>query len=201
MYLALVVLLLLTMILTYQYLVHPAMVIQRMRMGVGAREATTTTKESFGDAEPKARFVFLYMDGCGWCTRFRPVWDDLGSTYGKALLDAGVTLEDYESGRDESRKVAARVDGGVKGYPTIVLLQGASKAVTFQGDRTVPGLLEFLQENGIKVKEGFFEVQRVPSGADLQAAASSAAIKKNTPSEETQKELQQNAGSKQPNPY
>lgn len=202
---ALIMLLLLTLVLTYQYLVRPAILIQQLRAGATRGSGG---KETFADdaSTAKARLVFLHMDGCGWCVKFQPTWDDLGGAHGKALQAAGVTLEDHESKSAESKALAEKA--GAKGYPTILLVivggKDDGKIVKFEGDRTVKGLLAFLQQNGFHVdekKESFYAVERAPSGADQTAADAGKAVDKATPSKAMLKEQEKKAGSKQPNPY
>ena len=89
--------------------------------------------EGFG--QPK-ELVYFYMNGCGHCKKFSPIWDQFSSSYnGNVSLrkveraDAGSELDTY----------------GVKGFPTILLLDGNGGKKEFQGDRTVDELNLFIQ--------------------------------------------------------
>ena len=89
--------------------------------------------EGFG--QPK-ELVYFYMDGCGHCKKFSPVWDQFSSSYSGNLklrkverADAVSELEKYQ----------------VKGFPTILLLDGNGGKKEFQGDRTIQGLESFIQ--------------------------------------------------------
>lgn len=93
-------------------------------------------------APASATLVFVHMDGCSWCTKFKPVWAELQEKHSDRLKALGVTLASYER-KDPAVKA---YDSYVKGYPTI-LLDKKSSVVVFDGDRTVEGLMAFLEEN------------------------------------------------------
>lgn len=89
--------------------------------------------EGFG--QPK-ELVYFYMNGCGHCKKFSPTWDQFASGYKGNLKvrkversDAGSELDTYQ----------------VKGFPTILLLDGNGGKKEFQGDRTIQGLESFVK--------------------------------------------------------
>ena len=89
--------------------------------------------EGFG--QPK-ELVYFYMNGCGHCKKFSPTWDQFASRYSGNLKvrkversDAGSELDTYQ----------------VKGFPTVLLLDGNGGKKEFQGDRTIQGLESFIQ--------------------------------------------------------
>ena len=88
--------------------------------------------EGFG--QPK-ELVYFYMDGCGHCKKFSPVWDQFSSSYSGNLNvrkvernDAGDELNQYQ----------------IQGFPTVLLLDGNGGKKEFQGDRTIQGLNSFI---------------------------------------------------------
>ena len=88
--------------------------------------------EGFG--QPK-ELVYFYMDGCGHCKKFSPVWDQFSSSYNGNLNirkvernDAGDELNQYQ----------------IQGFPTVLLLDGNGGKKEFQGDRTIQGLNSFI---------------------------------------------------------
>ena len=88
-----------------------------------------------GFGQPK-ELVYFHMNGCGHCKNFTPIWDQFSSSYSGNLklrkverADAVSELEKYE----------------VKGFPTILLLDGNGGKKEFQGDRTIQGLESFIQ--------------------------------------------------------
>jgi hypothetical protein len=98
---------------------------------------------------PSATLVFLYMNGCGWCEKFKPEWDRFSSTYGPSLAANGVALVSYE----RSDAGAKQYDNYVQGYPTVLLAKSDGNVTVFQGDRTPQGLAEFLKQNGYTLKQ------------------------------------------------
>lgn len=101
-------------------------------------------EEGFSSSEKKkAKLVFLYMNGCGWCEKFSPHWDSFVGTYGDRLAKVGVSVASYE----RSDPAAKAYSADVQGYPTILLVKDAD-VVLFKGERTPQGLVTFLQENG-----------------------------------------------------
>ena len=89
--------------------------------------------EGFG--QPK-ELVYFYMNGCGHCKKFTPTWDQFSQGYNGDLnirkverADAGDELDKYQ----------------IKGFPTVLLLDGNGGKKEFDGERTIQGLESFLQ--------------------------------------------------------
>lgn len=151
--LAFAILVLLALTLIYQYLivqrVPPA---TKPQEGFKGSSSSKKASEAFGvpsgsstgiDKQPSATLVFLYMNGCGWCEKFKPQWDQFVATYGTSLAANGVAVVSYE----RSDPNAKQYDEYVKGYPTVLLV--TSSVIVFQGERTSHGLADFLQKNGL----------------------------------------------------
>lgn len=174
---ALGAMLVLVSVLAYQYLIKPAMTIHGLRREMKKKEGFEAQEE---DDDPganttnkaiKARFVFLHMEGCGWCERFKPTWDELVAKDADALRTKGLVLEDHESNSSESKQYA----GSVQGYPTLLLVPADGSAdvqpVKFEGERTRADILDFLAVNGYAAQaaasltEQYADVQRLTSGA------------------------------------
>jgi thiol-disulfide isomerase/thioredoxin len=103
--------------------------------------------------QPDAKLIFLYMNGCGWCDKFKPQWDAFVKSYGAPLAASGLTLASYE----RSDPAAAAFKSTVDGYPTVLLVTGDGSVVKFSGERTPAGLAAFLSANGYSVNEGYEE--------------------------------------------
>lgn len=86
--------------------------------------------------------IYVYMDGCAHCQQFDPTWTEFTTTYKRALKDAGVKVKKLRN--DDS---AAKGLG--HGYPTVVLISrsGDFAQTTFDGQRTVPGLVVFVSSS------------------------------------------------------
>jgi thiol-disulfide isomerase/thioredoxin len=110
--------------------VYPAMV----------RPGTAAPSEKFSQA-PQSTLVFIHMDGCGWCDRFKPTWEELEKKHGATTLKAaGVSLASHE----RKEPGAKAYDAHVSGYPTILLDKGGGDVKVFDGERTVEALLKFV---------------------------------------------------------
>jgi thiol-disulfide isomerase/thioredoxin len=125
---AFLILLLLSITLVYQYLIVPR----------------TAAAEGF-ETQTQKSLVFLYMNGCGWCEKFKPEWDQFSATYGASLAAKGVAVVSYERSDPKS----SEYNDYVQGYPTVLLVSSSSDVIVFKGERTSKGLVEFLKENGI----------------------------------------------------
>lgn len=93
-----------------------------------------------GFASAGTTFTMYYADWCGHCKTAKPDFQKLGSTQTIAGKTVSIRMVNPETQPDQ----AAGVD--IKGYPTIVLMNGGSK-VEYQGERTHSGFLSFLQQN------------------------------------------------------
>jgi hypothetical protein len=104
-----------------------------------------------------SRLYFFFMDGCGWCERFMPTWEELNS---KHVNTQGLTLRKVS----RSDKLATQYADHVSGYPTLLLVKPDDTVVKFTGDRTVSAIEDFLSKNGVALKaakEKFDEPNRV----------------------------------------
>lgn len=140
-------------------------------------------------SQPPAQLVFLYMDGCGWCEKFKPHWDAFVSEYGASLSAAGVTTGSYER---KDPKAAAF--GQVDGYPTVLLAVQGKPPIKFQGDRTPDGLIAFVRDNGYQIAEGFVEPQTMLGGMHKVVSSTKASQDGKTAGQ--QKKIQSGAGAK-----
>lgn len=150
-YLAFCILALLALTLAYAYMIRPA-----MRQLMAPRRVAEPFEEPQQAAAGKRRIVYVYMDGCGWCERFTPVWASFVDENGKRLQAAGVEALRVVS----SDPRASRYD--VRAFPAVLFdAGGGAPPVPFEGERTVAGLVKFLGDNGVSLREGFYEPRRI----------------------------------------
>lgn len=140
----------------------------------------------------RAELVFLYMDGCTWCDKFRPVWDELVSKHGEHLeSDMGVKLVSYE----RSDAAAEPLMTHVRGFPTILLVKDDGKdVVTFEDDRTVAALLAFVAK--AMGREAFFAADEPTEFGTLTTKVGNARKAADSSREADVKNLKSNAGGK-----
>merc|ERR1712154_162068 len=82
--------------------------------------------------------VEFYAPWCGHCKQLVPVWDKLGEKYAD---HANIVIAKMDSTAYELEEVK------VQGFPTIKLFKkGTNEIVDYNGDRTVDGFSNFLEE-------------------------------------------------------
>ena len=74
---------------------------------------------------------YYYMDGCGHCETFSPIWDEFTSSYKGPLQFQKINMKDAE---DDLKKYE------IDGFPTVVLIDETGNYEHYQGERTISGL-------------------------------------------------------------
>ena len=93
-------------------------------------------KEGF---KGRKSLLLLHMEGCGHCKKLMPEWDKFAETNNTSIITKLVE-------KDDDRALVKRY--GVKGFPTILLLDSNGKKLdTYGGPRTAKGLLDYCQQN------------------------------------------------------
>ena len=101
-------------------------------------------RELFEQGAP-LRMIFVHMDGCGHCDRFKPAWDEFVQTHGGELRIKGVSVEDFDRADPEWASLQINVNG----FPTVLMIDANTKATiaTFENDRTVDNLYKWALAN------------------------------------------------------
>jgi thiol-disulfide isomerase/thioredoxin len=109
------------------------------RMAVQAAPSQPPAQPSPQPPANPPTLVLFYMDGCGHCTDFKPVWEQLVPELERGGVKClGINYKDHmEMVRQE----------GIAGFPTIKFYpQGfPGKGIDYSGARTREGILDFLQ--------------------------------------------------------
>jgi len=88
---------------------------------------TNMNTENF---EGNRKVVYYYMNGCGHCNSFSPIWDEFTQT-------SPIPTSKIESANIEE---ATMTRYGITGFPTILLLDGNGNKLQELQDRTLAGL-------------------------------------------------------------
>jgi thiol-disulfide isomerase/thioredoxin len=96
-------------------------------------------REYFGNADGK--LVFYGASWCGFCTKFKPEFKQLG----KSHTVNGKTIQVIEYDADKHPQKIK--EAGIEGFPTVHLYMKDGKKKVFNGDRTITGLKSFLKKN------------------------------------------------------
>ncbi|KAH0595320.1 hypothetical protein MHUMG1_07070 [Metarhizium humberi] len=93
--------------------------------------------------DKKDVLVEFYAPWCGHCKALAPKYDQLGEAYKKSEFKDKVVIAKVDA-------TANDVPDDISGFPTIKLFPAGKKddAVTYDGARTVEGLIEFIKEKG-----------------------------------------------------
>lgn len=81
------------------------------------------------------KIVYFYMEGCGHCEDFTPIWDNFKKTSPIPAYKIEATADD-----------AMLKKYNISGFPTIVLLDGKNDLIkTLNGERTLESLNSFVK--------------------------------------------------------
>lgn len=91
----------------------------------------------------QAQLLYVYMDGCGHCKKFDPVWSAFTDRYRSALADVGVSTRRINSDDGAAKGL------GLTGYPSIILVSQtrAFAPRLFEAPRTPANLASFVQDS------------------------------------------------------
>jgi thioredoxin domain-containing protein 5 len=92
-------------------------------------------------------FVKFYAPWCGHCQRLSPIWSDLASA-----LEHDETVSIAKLDCTEHRPICKDFD--VKGYPTLLWLEGGKKIDKYSGPRTVEDLKDYVEKRLSSKGEG-----------------------------------------------
>jgi len=102
----------------------------------------TDSKREEGFTNPSTSVVICKADWCGHCKTAAPEFDKLLAASPITLKNgtkATVSILDADKDKAEVSKM------GIKGYPTILIMNGGTKT-EYPGPRTHAGVLEFLND-------------------------------------------------------
>ena len=100
-------------------------------------------KENFENAnvdsmnnDNSTKLVYFYMNGCGHCNNFTPIWDEFCSANSSSI----------KTYKFEQSQVQEQITSySISGFPTILLLdENNAKIDEYSGQRTVEGLTSYV---------------------------------------------------------
>ena len=96
----------------------------------------TKSREGY---EGSKELLLVHMNGCGHCDKLMPKWKQF-----VAQNKSGIKTRAVEMSKDKSLVKKYKIQG----YPTILLLgKNGKKLDTYDGPRTVDGLLDYCNKN------------------------------------------------------
>ena len=97
-----------------------------------SKSYTAYNTEGFSLTPSKAHYY--YMDGCGHCEEFSPVWDEFTKSYKGKVQFQKFNMKDAEKDIEKY---------GIEGFPTVVAIDSNGKFEHYNGERTVDGLQSY----------------------------------------------------------
>ena len=97
--------------------------------------------EMFENPSPKLSLV--YTDWCGYCKKFKPVWESLGPTV--TIGGRQVVLDKINAEAPEDAAKLAPYKSLVQGYPSMIF-ENDGKIQKYAGERTPAAITAFLQQ-------------------------------------------------------
>lgn len=91
-----------------------------------------------GNTNMGNKLTYYHMTGCKHCDKFSPIWDEFTSNYSGP---PDITFEKIES---------ANAPSDIKGYPTVILTKSDGSTSTFNAQRTVGELQNFISNQKLE---------------------------------------------------
>ena len=121
---------------SFQQFVVAAIIIVSIRYVLKTLIYTNNLYRYLEGLENPTNAIYFFMNGCGHCKNFTPVWEEFSNNYkGPVQLKK---MERLEAGDDLLKKYK------VEGFPTVVKIDEKGNYETFNGERTIDGLKKFI---------------------------------------------------------
>ncbi len=99
--------------------------------------------------------IYCYMNGCGWCDKFEPIWQEL-KTHETMKGCSGKVQYSAKERQQLNDPKYSELDNHVKGFPTI-LVKINNTIHKYEGNRTVEDILKFIA-NKLQMQTGGMSV-------------------------------------------
>ena len=100
------------------------------------RMKTKRMNKQYGGNNPT--LYYFYMNGCGWCDKFNPVWTELTNCENEINIKQG-NMEKINGPENNNLTNEYKVDG----YPTIILVKN-NKRNKYEGNRELEELKRWI---------------------------------------------------------
>ena len=84
--------------------------------------------------------TYYYLPTCGWCQKFSPTWEEFETAVQARQIPVTTRKVDGSEASEEVEKYS------IQGFPHVQMVNG-DKVSVFQGERTVDGLMKFVQSS------------------------------------------------------
>ena len=97
------------------------------------------------DTHGKPLIIMIMATWCGYCKKMAPVFQEFADMVNGRSAYTAVIVSDGKT--EEEQQLSGKIDSIVpdfQGFPTIVKFVDGKYVATYQGERTVGGLMKFL---------------------------------------------------------
>jgi protein disulfide-isomerase-like protein len=92
------------------------------------------------DNQNKAVLKLFYVDWCGHCKNFKPIFEgELSDAVKEQQLPCKLELVNCEEHPEEAKKY------NIRGYPTVIFENEKNDVVEYQGERTANSIIKFIK--------------------------------------------------------
>jgi protein disulfide-isomerase-like protein len=92
------------------------------------------------DNQNKAVLKLFYVDWCGHCKNFKPIFEgELSDAVKEQQLPCKLELVNCEERPEEAKKY------NIRGYPTVIFENEQNDVVEYQGERTANSIIKFIK--------------------------------------------------------
>lgn len=91
----------------------------------------------------KSQFILFYMNGCGYCVMFEPIWNELKNNHGNKYDFIKCESDNLNSSK-EAQDIKAQLNIDITGFPSI-FCKVDNKYYKYEGNRTEEDLLNFVE--------------------------------------------------------
>ena len=98
-----------------------------------------------GADSDKKTFLYISMEGCGFCKKLNPIWDRFTKSHNSE--SSGIKPIKIEGTKTkEGKELSEKLN--VNSYPAVMLLdKNGNKIDEYEGERTVEGLESYCEKN------------------------------------------------------
>lgn len=95
-------------------------------------------KENFIEVEDNENVLILfYANWCGYCTKFKPIWEKLEAKY-KNSPSIKIVSKNIDTNKDLAKKFK------IESLPTILVFKKGKRLSNYEGDRSLKSLSKFI---------------------------------------------------------
>jgi hypothetical protein len=111
---------------------------------MGSTPSNNTNNDNNNNKQDAQKNVLClyYLPGCGHCENFLPIWNELKKVLENSNFKSVLDTKKINCGEDRESCMLANING----VPTVILYKKDGSNITYDGDREIPAIMNFLQK-------------------------------------------------------